>query len=84
VSQHRCPYCNSENLDWDLLDEECGIADDQTYKNYSVTCLDCHREWYQDETHDLISWERTDIDGNVIDNCIYYTKSTEKAKIRRH
>lgn len=39
----RCPYCNSENLTYDVID----LEDEMAY--FPVTCDDCNRsfkEWY--------------------------------------
>ena len=65
VSQHRCPYCNSSNLDWMKLSEEDDDSD-TTYRNYMVTCLGCHRAWYFDEVYEQTQWQMIDIEGNII------------------
>lgn len=40
ASDARCPFCNSQNLEWDNIDVEGIVAKQE------VWCLDCEKEWY--------------------------------------
>lgn len=63
---HKCPFCNSENLQGREIDIESGQA------FQTVECLDCNKEWMDKyqlvgmlEVHDFEQGEDILEDGNI-------------------
>ena len=52
VCEHRCPKCNSENIEWDAKDycEDCEIQQ-------PATCNDCGQEFTEYSRYYETQWE---------------------------